>query len=193
MFSYTCKFCNKQIKVKRKRHSLHQYCSKECDRLSRFSLIDTVCKTCNKNIKIRPGELKKSKSGFSFCSKSCSAKHNNANRTGGCSRSKIEIKFGQELQKLFPDLEFLFNSKIEGYEIDIYIPSIKLAIEWNGKVHYQPIYGEEKLNNIQYRDYQKQLICQKLGIDLIVICDLTSRGDILEKSINKVKSIIELK
>ena len=36
-------------------------------------------------------------------------------------------------------------------------------------VHYEPIYGEEKLTKVQNRDKQKMINCYEKGIELIVI------------------------
>lgn len=190
-----CSYCNKTFKRRTARLKYEQpkklYCSHKCHVLDIDVRVNKTCYCCGKDLLIKRSELSRSKSGFCFCSNSCAAKYNNSIRKK-TRRSKIEIKFGQELQKLFPTLQFLFNDKtiISGYELDIYIPELKLAIEWNGIVHYQPIYGEEKLEQIQYRDYQKQLLCQKYDINLIVIADYKSNKTILNESLTKVSEII---
>lgn len=191
-----CQYCNQEFKKRKadfKRTKKH-FCSRICSESftkNKFKNNNVNCGFCNKIIHIQEHMLKRSKSGLAFCSKKCSCSYANKFRKK-TNRSKIEIKFGQELQKIFPKLKFLFNDKtiINGYELDIYIPELKLAIEWNGKIHYYPIYGEEKLAKTQYRDHQKTLLCQKQDIDLIVIADLKSTNKILEDALNKVKHII---
>ena len=82
-----------------------------------------------------------------FCSRSCSATFNNKNKTYGTRRSKLEVFLEKELIKLYPDLLFHFNRKDTiNSELDIYIPSLKLAFELNGIFHYEPIYGDNKLS-----------------------------------------------
>ena len=78
-----------------------------------------------------------------------------------------------------------------GYEADIAIPSLKLCIEWNGIVHYEPIYGTKKLNNIQQRDTEKKQIAVKNGINLIVIPDLVSSAKYVKEAFQNIRKIIE--
>jgi very-short-patch-repair endonuclease len=181
-------------KPKKNKIKKRNFCSKECLTRGLKKSKTLPCGQCNKPVTKLPAEIRDSKSGKIFCSRSCSVSYHNLRRKS-INRSKIENKFGEELQKLFPKLEFIFNNRqiLDGYELDIYIPELKLAIEWNGIIHYQPIYGKDKLQKTQYKDHQKQLICQKLGIDLIVICDLKSNRQILTDAIQQISSIIRLK
>lgn len=69
-----------------------------------------------------------------------------------------------------PELLILYSDKsaIES-ELDIYIPSLKLAIEIQGIFHYKPIFGDLKLKQIQDNDLNKKLICFEKNIKLICI------------------------
>ena len=93
-------------------------------------------------------------------------------------------------------LEFHFNRKdaING-ELDIFIPSLKLAFELNGIFHYEPIYGPEKLGKIQNNDLRKSQACLERGIELCLI-DVSSmtyfkpiKG---RKFLNIIQNIINL-
>ena len=92
----------------------------------------------------------------------------------------------------YPNLTIINNDKIllDGYECDISIPDLKLAIEWNGIVHFKPIYGQTKLDNIQQRDMEKQKIAVEKQINLIVIPDLVSSEKYVKESFQKIKIII---
>ena len=126
-----------------------------------------------------------------FCSKSCATTYNNKNKTFGTRRSKLEIFIEEQLIKDFPSLTFYFNSKkfIES-ELDIYIPELKLAFELNGIFHYEPIYGENKLEKIKTNDNQKIINCFKQGIELCII-DTSTCKYLNIKSKNKFYEIVK--
>ena len=61
---------------------------------------------------------------------------------------------------------------LEGLELDIYIPSLKLAFEYQGQQHFQPLQvwgGQKALQDLRVRDARKVEICNKLGVKLITI------------------------
>jgi len=172
----------------------HTFCNRKCfnNHKKQINLVKTFCGSCNKKITTLPSEIKKSKSGKSFCSKSCAATYNNKLKRKS-RRSKIETKFYNLLVKEFPNLTILANDKImlNGLETDVAIPSLKLAIEWNGIVHFKPIYGQTKLNKIQNIDSKKTKIATNKNINLIVIPDLVSNDKILKQAFNDIKNIIK--
>ena len=119
--------------------------------------------------------MRDSKSGNSFCCKSCAATFNNRNKTHGTRRSKLEVFIESQLRSQFPTLDFETNSKTIGSELDFYFPSLKKGLEINGIFHYQPIYGEMKLQQIQKNDLEKLHQAQQFGIELIVYKDESKR------------------
>lgn len=130
--------------------------------------IEISCTNCGKKYKTRPSQAVRSKNHY--CSRSCSATYNNKNKTHGTRRAKLEIWLEDQLIELYPDLEIHFNRKDTiGSELDIYFPTLNLAIELNGIFHYEPIYGEKKLNQIQENDQNKFQACQSHGISLCII------------------------
>lgn len=61
---------------------------------------------------------------------------------------------------------------LEGLEIDIYVPELKLGFEYNGLQHYKPVEhwgGEESLKKQQERDKRKQQLCNQNDVKLIII------------------------
>jgi hypothetical protein len=78
----------------------------------------------------------------------------------------LEVQLGAR----YPTLRILFNDCIAiKAELDIYIPSLRLAFELNGIFHYEPIFGQDKLSQTQNKDKYKLHACTKAGIDLCVI------------------------
>jgi hypothetical protein len=175
-----CLMCNSTYSVKytEVKRGWGKFCSKSCSASFKYSdiprFIILKCGFCNNLITKRHCELKSSISGNAFCNSSCSASFNNKFKRKS-RRSKCEIKLFNLLNEAFPDLELQANPKIlDGYEIDIFIPSIKLGVEWNGVVHFRPIWGQDKLDKIQDIDFKKQVIAEQKQIELIIVPDLVS-------------------
>ena len=141
------------------------YCSKTCFGQQKITSIQTNCTNCN--ISFSKNLFEYNKSSNHFCSRSCSVTYNNKNKTHGTRRSKLEKYLEEQLTILYPNLEILYSNKtIINSELDIYIPSLKLAFEIQGIFHYEPIYGQEKLEQIQKNDLEKVKICEELNITL---------------------------
>lgn len=61
---------------------------------------------------------------------------------------------------------------LEGLELDIYVPALKLAFEYQGQQHFHPIDrwgGVQGLQDLQTRDAYKAKLCESLGINLITV------------------------
>lgn len=182
-FKYTdkvqliCEFCLSTFT--RVRGNLHRdikhgtknvYCSKKCMGLKDRELGNTQvsCKNCNKIFLKHNNQIKRSLNHF--CSSSCSGTFTNANKIKGTRVSKLEIFICEKLTTLFPLLEIHYNRKDTiNSELDIYIPSFKLAIELNGIFHYEPIYGADQLSKIQNNDNRKIQACIERGIEFCII------------------------
>lgn len=77
--------------------------------------------------------------------------------------------------KIYPGFEVLRHYRpdwLEGLELDIFIPTLKLAFEYQGQQHFHPIEawgGEEALFELQERDKRKARICNEKGVTLITV------------------------
>lgn len=163
-----CIFCNQYFDAENKylKRGHAKYCSKICSNASKVSRVDTRCFQCEKPISV----VLSTKKEHNFCTKSCAATYNNRNKKFGTNRSKLEIWLEKELTGAYPELEFHFNRKNAiNSELDIYIPKLKLAFELNGLFHYEPIFGPDKLSQIQNNDSRKYQACLERQIELCII------------------------
>lgn len=169
-----------------KRKNAKCYCA-ECR--STKTKLEFECYVCRKKIQRYKSQTKKSNN--CFCSASCAASFNNCSRIKGNRRSKLEKWLEEHLTILYPNLEIHFNRKDAiNSELDIYLPSLKLAFELNGIFHYEPIYGPEKLSQIQNNDNRKFQACLEKGIELCII-DTSSQKYFKEKNSQKFLEIIK--
>lgn len=162
-----CSQCNKPVfKSPSAQQATHLFCSKICHNKSMINKISLTCLNCQKPILRIPSRVGHN----NFCSKSCGTHWSNTHKTSGYTRSKIEVWIQQKLTQLYPHLSIVYNGKsVINSELDIYIPSLKLAFELNGIVHYEPIFGAHKLNKIKINDTRKFLLCQQNSISLAII------------------------
>ena len=166
-----------------------EYCSKKCKDKSSVTILEEHCTNCQTLFKIRPSQYKKSKNHF--CCKSCAAIYNNKHKTKGSTRSKLEVWLEKQLALLYPSLLIEFNSKTAiQSELDIYIPSLKLAFELNGVYHYEPIYGADKLKRTQVNDANKFQACITNHINLCLI-DVSGQVYFKERTSKKYLDIIK--
>lgn len=190
-----CSVCKKEFKSKKnliyesKRFgSLSITCSRECYNLFAGYSQKVECKSCNKEFIKRTCQMKKTKGNF--CSKSCAATFNNTHKIHGTRRSKLEVWLEEKLKSKYGESFFEFNQKSAiNSELDIYCPSLKLAVELNGIFHYEPIYSAEKLKKIQNNDGRKYQACLERGIELCII-DVSSQNYFKESSSLKFLDII---
>ena len=85
----------------------------------------------------------------------------------GCPKCGTTLSYGEEtilklLSKLHPQQRN--RTKLNGKEIDIYIPSLKLGIEYNGLYWHSEVNGKDK----NYH-FNKLNDCNKQGVNLIQI------------------------
>ena len=185
MIPLICSYCNTNFLKLRHQHLLSTYkkhspyCSIKCYRKYQASkrVPQISCTNCNKFFAKQNSQIKKSKFGNHFCSQSCAATYNNKHKTHGTRRSKLEVYIESKIKLEFPNLEFKANDKsVINSELDFYFPNLKLAIEINGPLHYKPIYGKDKLIQIQNNDSLKRVACNDANIKLVIVDNLKNHG-----------------
>lgn len=91
----------------------------------------------------------------------------------------------------YPDTIYQFHAPwLEKLSLDVYIPSINLGIEYQGKQHYEPVEyfgGEEHFQIQQANDKKKKKLCKLNGVKLLEIrYDETINPVILDEKIEKI-------
>lgn len=156
----------------------NKFCSLECAYKHRTDeaenlIIEKECKGCKSRFLVK----NKNKSRI-YCGTSCANKNNG--RIGGLisakvqsinRRSKNEIYFGELCSKKFQSVKFneaLFN----GWDADVIIEDLKVAVLWNGKWHYEKITEKHSVSQVQNRDKIKIKEIIKSGYKPYVIKDM---------------------
>ena len=86
-----------------------------------------------------------------------------------------ETTLANIIKTIYPDYEVKTHYRpkwLEGLELDIYIDSIKLGIEYQGQQHYNPIKhwgGEKQLKKQKEHDFRKARICREKGVTLLTV------------------------
>lgn len=180
----------------------HFYCSRSCANSRRMSpeIKEKISKSISeKYLKIYICKICKSEYYFTkgistktFCSKECSEYYKShrkqflsketiekyrecgkrvANYFKDIKRSKNEIEFYELCKSSYADTihnEPIFN----GWDADIIIPSLRIAILWNGKWHYEKLTEKHSVEQVQNRDKIKINEIEKCGYFPYVIKDL---------------------
>ncbi len=162
-FNCNVSFFKKLADIKR---SGKHFCSTKCTGDYNNKKQEVSCLICNKIFKKKINRI--SANPRHCCSRECTNILIKYFKNWGSSRSKLEIELEVALKKIF-HFEILFNKKTIGYELDIDIPCLDLAIEINGPTHYKVIFDEEKLLRTQKLDKEKAAECLRLNKHLIVI------------------------
>ena len=178
-----------------------RFCGRTCQHLEQTKKVKVNCGQCSNEFTLKRSlaeyRKKKGKTKNVFCSKSCAAKYNNAHKSKGNRRSKLEAWLELQMAIIYPDLKIKYNDReIINSELDIYIPSLNLAFELNGIFHYEPIYGADKLASTQNNDNRKFRACLEKKIELVIM-DTSHETYFSEKKSKKyldiIKSIIDNK
>ncbi len=195
-YKITCHHCQKTVeresKQQYKKGRKHTFCSQRCGYDFHNTSITKPCRHCGASVMRPLSEFRKSKTGNVFCNHSCACSFHNTQKRNS-RRSKCEIQLFDLLVEQYPNLAILSTNKamLDGYEVDISIPELNLGIEWNGIVHFKPIYGQTKLDNVLRRDQEKQEVAKQKGINLIIIPDLVSTKQRVKEAFTEICCIID--
>ena len=136
-----------------------------------------------------------------ICSKGHEWEATVSNRSNGtgcpkCSGSKMERDFAQLIKTLLPTNTLIIRNDrqlIKPYELDIFIPSLNLAFEFNGDYWHSnemirrrhPQFSSSR----GFDDFKKRE-CEKQGVELFFIREKQWVGS-YEKTVERIKKIVE--
>ncbi len=191
-----CHNCGKKLyKSPSRCNESNNFCSREClySSLSSSTVNVTLnCCQCGKEVVKSPYSIKRNKNNF--CSMSCSAKYNSMHKTTICKRSLLEGWIENQLSQMYPELDLEFNNRKimdDGLELDIFIPSLKLAFEINGYFHKYPVFGKKSFLKIKNKDYTKLYSCLIKGLKLVVVDSSEQTNFKPETSVGYLKIITD--
>lgn len=186
----TCDYCYVDFykPIAEVKRCIKNYCSKKCMGMGNITKQEVECKHCEVKFLKLPSQILKSPNHY--CSSSCAASYNNAHKTYGIRRAKLEVYLEEQIRAHYSELELICNQKtaIES-ELDFYFPQLRFAIELNGITHYEPIYGEKTFNKIQNNDKRKIIACYEKDIELAIV-DSSSCSYLSPKNKEKYKNIV---
>ena len=105
-------------------------------------------------------------------------------------RSKNEIYFAELCKEKFTNV--LTNKHIfNGWDADVILKNLKIAILWNGKWHYEKITKKHSVKQVQNRDKIKLKEIQKCGYKSYIIKDMGKYNpEFVKKEFEKFKEYI---
>lgn len=199
---YLCEICNKETEEV---YGSGRFCSFSCKqkyaRSQQGEIIpDANCKYCNKEF--HP----KTRNGM-FCTRQCHITYQRTNeqyklecRSRGSKGGKISAQSQQRRSKneiYFAELcetqyDILTNEPIfNGWDADVIIPDLKIAVLWNGVWHYKKITQKHSLKQVQNRDKIKHNEIVKYGYIPYIIKDLgCHKKKFVEEEFQKFQMLI---
>jgi hypothetical protein len=167
--------CSRGFSTKAKRKEINEAVKNKAN--LRKPIYEYVCVYCKKIFVAK-------KKAQKYCSKTCTCSYKNeffnmAHNAGIKSstlqfrRSKNEIYFSELCKNHFHNVktnENIFN----GWDADIIIEDLKIAVLWNGKWHYEKITEKHSLKQVQNRDRIKLKEIKSCGYKSYIIKDMGS-------------------
>lgn len=146
----------------------------EADKIDRYAQNPKFCKCCGKRISYNDRHR-------TTCSKECEYKlkadggHKGGRQSANLQvkRSKNEINFCEICEDYFGKENVIHNVPMfNGWDADIIITNLKIAILWNGPWHYRQVTKTHKLKQVQNRDMIKINEIKKCGFEPYIIKDM---------------------
>lgn len=109
------------------------------------------------------------------------------------------MSYGQQLTKEFLEeltgLKAIENARpdsLEGLEVDLLFPKIRLAVEFQGDQHYLPIYGFKDHNRQKENDIRKRRMVFEQGYVLLRLKAIDLNFFVLEKKLRSAGKSLKI-
>lgn len=192
-----CIICKSEFKVWKSHSNLLKCCKNDsCKKIHRKNIqksigeknkvekIKKICQICNYEFYVLPCFNNRI-----LCSKKCQLKFRAIKGAqGNKSISKPQLIIYEFLKEIFNDAILCDVSILKFQEIDIFIPSLNLAIEVQGRVHYEPIFGLKTFQRVQKNDKTKRTLLKNKNIMLLEIkVERESKESLILKTLEILK------
>ena len=169
----------------------------EIDRINKYEKNPKLCKCCGRKI---PYENRHRLT----CSTECENKlvidgsHIGGRQSANLQarRSKNEIAFCEMCEEYFGKENVVHNAPLfNGWDADVIITNLKLAILWNGPWHYKKVTKTHNLKQVQDRDKIKINEISKCGFEPYIVKDVgkgNKKSKVLEE-FEKLKQYLNTK
>lgn len=98
-----------------------------------------------------------------------------------------ETALFRAIEKAFPETAVIHHGQpswLGRQHFDIWLPRWKIAIEYHGKQHFEPVDffgGEESLTATMERDERKRVLAEKHGTVLLVVTEKDMHSEVIER------------
>ena len=166
----TCPICGKKFLFEGRRYYYRKYCSFKCSN-SHHDFVAMGRKGGLAPHKCKTGPKDSERETRGECLARIGSK-------GGIASAKLQAERNRSQGEAYLALllrrdgyKVIQNTwdLVPGYEVDIWLPNLNVAICYNGAVHYKPIYGEGRLRQVRQRDRYRHRKLTESGIKHIIV------------------------
>jgi very-short-patch-repair endonuclease len=83
----------------------------------------------------------------------------------GSKMEKFLFAHLKDTYNIMRHIDYVFGA--EQFHLDLYIPELLTAIEIDGPMHYEPIFGDDRLEKRQAADSKKNGLCIHAGLNMV--------------------------
>jgi very-short-patch-repair endonuclease len=85
----------------------------------------------------------------------------------GSKMEKFLFTHLKDQYNIMKHIDYIFGN--DKFHLDLYVPELLTAIEIDGPMHYEPIFGDDRLEKRQAADSRKNGLCVQAGLNIVRI------------------------